>query len=71
MSILASVLHVKIVEFNSILISTNCIAEVPVESTPHSVSLAWSLRHLEQCATESMKVKRSGIKDLSNYLFIN
>jgi len=71
MSILASVLHVKIVEFISILIATNSITEVPVESTLHAVSLAWSLRHLERGATESMKVKHSGIKDLRNYLFIN
>ena len=71
LSILASVLHLKIVEFNSILIAKNSNTEVPVQSTPHSVSLAWSLRQLEQCATESMKVKHSRIKDLRNYLFIN
>jgi hypothetical protein len=56
------------IKFNSILITTNSITEVPVERTPHSVRLASCLCHLEQCTTESMKINHSWIKDLRNYL---
>lgn len=69
LSILTSVVHVTIVTFNSILIATNSITEVPVKRTPHSVHLASCLCHLEQCTTESMKINHSWIKNLRNYLF--
>jgi hypothetical protein len=47
----------------------NSITEVPVKCTPHSVRLASFLCNLEQCATESMKIKHYWVKDLRNCLF--